>query len=251
MFLTYNKKNKVSFSVRVKFLFLLFFLISSIAKAKEVSFLTEDGCKISAYENIYSTKSPILLEAHGLGSNKDEWNKFNSFLEKEKINYLAIDLRGHGKSKICGKKEIDYKNFSKKDWEKIVLDWKAAADYLLKKFPPRLIIPVGASIAANAAAIFSANKNFSGIILLSPGYDYAGLKPANAIKENHSTILFVYADSDYYCAKSCLYFSRICSEKHLNCHFLNAKDGHGVQIFDSPQGSAYALEVIRFIKKLQ
>jgi len=51
---------------------------------------TSDNCKISGYEKIFSTNSFILLEIHGLGSNKEEWNKFNTYLEKEKINWLAI-----------------------------------------------------------------------------------------------------------------------------------------------------------------
>lgn len=222
-----------------------------MAKAKEVSFLTEDGCKIYGYEKIFSTKSPILIEVHGLGSNKDEWNKLNSFLEKEKINYLSIDLRGHGKSRICGKKQIDYRNFSKNDWEKILLDWKAAEKYLSKKFPPELIVLTGASIGANSAAIFSAEKKFSAIILLSPGYDYAGLKPGEAIAKSKTKLLFYYSQTDPYSAKSCNYFSTICSNNKIDCLFLEAESGHGVQIFESRNGEYYASEIVKFIKKLE
>ncbi|NLI09779.1 MAG: alpha/beta fold hydrolase [Elusimicrobia bacterium] len=230
-----------------------FFIISafvcSYSFAEKVKIKTEDGCVIYGEKHIFSSSSTILLEIHGLGSNKEEWNKFNTFIKKEKINYLAVDLRGHGESIICEGQKIDYKSFSKEDWQKIPLDLDAAYSYLIKKYPDFNIIPAGASIGANAAAIFSKSKKISKLILLSPGYDYGGLMPEKYLSESKAKILFFYSPSDEYSAKSCSFFKKICDFKKLKCNFKTARYGHGVQIFDSAEGETYAEEIINFIKK--
>ncbi|GAB4033138.1 MAG: hypothetical protein Fur0012_12440 [Elusimicrobiota bacterium] len=230
--------------------FALLALSSIFSYSGEIQLRTSDGCLLSAYENTVSTENPVILEIHGLGSDRKEWDRLNHFLEKERINYLAIDLRGHGKSISCKGEKADYRNFSEKDWGKITLDWEAGLKHLLKKFPRRLIIPAGASIGANSAIIFSRDKKFSGLILLSPGYNYAGLRPSEALAEIRSSMLFSYSPKDPYSAKSCSYFSKICFEKNLDCHFLEAESGHGVQIFKSSLGDDYASVIVKFIKAL-
>lgn len=230
--------------------FALLALSPILSHGGEIQIRTSDGCLLSAYENMVSTESPVALEVHGLGSDRKEWSRLNKFFEREGINYLAIDLRGHGKSVYCKGKRTDYRNFSEKDWGKITMDWEAGLKHLLKKFPRRLIIPAGASIGANSAIIFSRDKKFSRLILLSPGYDYAGLRPSEAMSEIRSPMFFSYSSKDIYSAKSCSYFSKICFEKNLDCHFLEAESGHGVQIFESPHGDIYAGAIVKFIKGL-
>jgi len=210
---------------------------------------TSDNCKISGYEKIFSTNSFILLEIHGLGSNKEEWNKFNTYLEKEKINWLAIDLRGHGESRQCNGKSIDYNNFSLDDWKMITKDIMAGYRHLLEKFPPSKIIFAGASIGANAAMISEIETKIKKIILLSPGLSYAGLNPQNAIESSKQKILILYSLTDKYSFLSVSIFKKSCEEKNIKCFFLEAKEGHGVQIFDKSDGEKFAKEIIYWIKK--
>ncbi len=234
----------------MKFAYLLAGLFFTLnCRAGEIEIKTADGCLLSAYEKINDRKAPVLIEVHGLGSNRQEWSKFNSTLDKEGINYLAVDLRGHGKSVKCKGKKTDYKNFSLKDWEKIILDLDAAYKRLIKDFPPEKIIPAGASIGANSAAVFSENKSISKLILLSPGYEYAGLKPSEAIANSKAEILFSYSPSDKYSARSCEIFAEICLKKGIKCSFMEADSGHGVQIFDSPRSQEYQRKIVNFIKK--
>ena len=64
---------------------------------------------------------------------------------------LSIDLRGHGESISLNGKMISFQSFSLDDFNKMVLDVKAAKHFLVtqKHIGPNDIAVVGASIGAN------------------------------------------------------------------------------------------------------
>jgi len=87
------------------------------------------------------------------------------------------------------------------------------------------------------------------IILLSPGLSYSGLNPQNAIEFSKQKILILYSLADKYSFLSVSIFKKSCEEKNIKCFFLEAKEGHGVQIFDKSDGEKFAKEIIYWIKK--
>lgn len=232
-------------------LYLLFFLFLTVSNhlsaTEKITLITDDGCKISTYTNIVSTSSPVLIEVHGLGSNKEEFNFLNSFLEKNKINFIAIDLRGHGKSITCNGKVINYKNFNREDWQNIIKDISATYRYIRKRLPQTEIILTGASIGANASLIFSNSISNARLILLSPGLNYAGLQPASYIK-NQKEVLILTSRNDRYSYISSIILKKILDKNKINSEIIVSDSGHGVEIFKNKDGKDIITKIIKWIK---
>ncbi|PIS47741.1 MAG: hypothetical protein COT17_01840 [Elusimicrobia bacterium CG08_land_8_20_14_0_20_51_18] len=229
--------------------FLSFFLFSRALAADKLTLMTEDSCKIAAAENIVSTASYVALEIHGLGSTKEEWDKFNSYLSKENIGWLALDLRGHGESRECGGKPVNYESFTPADWPGITKDVSAGYRRLLEKFPPSKIVFAGASIGANASLIRGSRSKSRKLLLLSPGLNYAGLETRDALERARQNVLIVSSENDEYASFSADVFKTICEKKKLRCSFLRAGKGHGVQIFDGKEAPDLAKKITDWIKK--
>lgn len=232
-------------------LYLLFFLFLTVSNhlsaTEKITLITDDGCKISTYTNIVSTSSPVLIEVHGLGSNKEEFNFLNSFLEKNKINFIAVDLRGHGKSNTCNGKVINYKNFNREDWQNIIKDISATYRYIRKRLPQTEIILTGASIGANASLIFSNSISNARLILLSPGLNYAGLQPASYIK-NQKEVLILTSRNDRYSYISSIILKKILDKNKINSEIIVSDSGHGVEIFKNKDGKDIITKIIKWIK---
>ena len=63
-----------------------------------------------------------------LGRNRNDWNTFASTLSNRSNGFavLSIDLRGHGESINQNGKTISFQSFTPIDFNKMVLDVKAA-----------------------------------------------------------------------------------------------------------------------------
>ena len=66
----------------VCFILTLFFLLTASAAAQQqaVKFMSVDGCKIEAFYAAPSSGNYIFINAHGLGSGKEEWGSFQAAL---------------------------------------------------------------------------------------------------------------------------------------------------------------------------
>ncbi len=154
---------------RTAFLF-AFLLASCAAFAQDgVSFTTEDRWNISAlYRPSENGKVVILL--HDLGRRKEDFPTFSSKLAEAGFGYLAVDLRGHGKTT---NRDVQ-KNFKKtgvdNEFNQMVRDVTASIKYLNDKgISTGNIYIVGAGLGANVAArslVF--NPNLGGVALLTP-----------------------------------------------------------------------------------
>lgn len=226
---------------------LFIILLNTKLASQEIKIPTDDGCILSAYQSIKSTGSYILIEVHGFGSVKEEWNKLNQQLDSEKINYISVDLRGHGKSVKCGKEKISYTLLLKPELKLFLKDIDAVYRHISKKIKKDKIIPIGASIGANIVMEYFYNKT-SKIILMSPGLDYGGFKPQNYIENFKGKILFTASTSDNYSYESVKYFLTLCENKKINCSKIIAKAGHGVEIFNTSEGEKYIKDIISWIK---
>ena len=216
---------------------------ASINKAtaeEKVSFLTDDKVLIvgtyyspSASNKNTSTDAIILL--HMLGHDRNDWNTFASALRNSSNGYavLSIDLRGHGESVHQNGKVISYQSFTPNDFNKMVLDVKAAKQFLVtqKHINPNNIAIVGASIGANVALRYDASdQSIKTVILLSPGLNYRGVITTDLIKTYLNPIYIATAGKDPIAGNDP---QTLCNE--INCgnklKVYQASSSHGTDMF--------------------
>ncbi len=169
---------------------------------KQVSLKTEDGFSIvSTFHEANSDTGIILL--HMLNRNRNDWNHFAEQLQKENYKILSIDLRGHGQSTSKNGRNVGWQTFSESDFNDMILDVKAAKEFLEQKNVKKFVV-IGASIGANIAINYAAeDSEISGVILLSPSLDYRGVKPESSVKDyGNRSILIVASEDDEYSASS-------------------------------------------------
>ena len=160
---------------------------------QRVSFLTDDGVLIVG--TYYPPASPhqtspakAIILLHMLGRNRNDWNAFASILSNSSNGYavLSMDLRGHGESINQNGKMISFQPFSPDDFNKMVLDVKAAKQFVVtqKHISPNDIAVVGASIGANVGLKYAASDpSIKAVVLLSPGLNYMGVTTSDSIRK--------------------------------------------------------------------
>jgi alpha-beta hydrolase superfamily lysophospholipase len=222
-------------SVRLKLFFAVLFLAGARAEAGQeaVSLKTTDGCLIEAFYSAPSSGAYIFINTHGLGSDRHEWGPFEEILKAKGYGWLSLDLRGHGASRSCGGKEADYRKFSKAAWADVSRDIEAAAAWLKKKgFSPKRLIFCGASIGANLSVKAAAEGRVkpAALVLLSPGLDYAGVKPELYLARNPKKILIAAAEDDPYAWNSAQALHGAARKKDLSPASIDGGRGHGVNM---------------------
>ncbi|MCX5782205.1 MAG: alpha/beta fold hydrolase [Elusimicrobia bacterium] len=208
---------------------------------EKISFYTRDGLKIvGVYKPPKENNGEVFVLLHGLGSNKEEWNYFETILAESGYGFLAYDARGHGESST--KKDgtiIDYKNFGKptpkSQWGKMIVDLANVVNYLIteKKISRKNIGLIGASIGANISLIYGSSYNHVGtLVLLSPGLEYIGfdtLDYINAYKKGKIAICASPQD-EYSYKSSLILYKKIMKNKQAL--LIEGESGHGVKLFD-------------------
>jgi len=204
------------------------------AAESTVTFRTADGCAIEAVFSAPAKGSYILVNTHGLGSNRSEWGPLQTAAAERTHGYLSLDLRGHGGSRSCNGKPVNYRKFTRADWAASWRDIEAAALWLREKgYAPGRLVFCGASIGANLsmkAAAEGAVKP-AGLILLSPGLDYAGVRSLPYIR---TEMLIAAAPTDQYAWQSSLRLHEAAKEKKFLSDFLDGAKGHGSGMFSTP-----------------
>ena len=212
-----------------------------------VNFLTDDGVSIigSYYSPLNvvsnassSTTTPTVILLHMLGKDRSTWNAFASTLsQKGGYAVLSIDLRGHGESvKQNNGNTISFQSFTPDDYNKMVLDVKAAKQFLItnKSANPNNISIVGASIGANVAINYAAiDPIIKSVVLLSPGLNYRGVSTEEAITKykNNNSVYIAATEGDSEAADG----SKILCEK-INCDgnlkiYSGGSNSHGTNMF--------------------
>lgn len=221
-----------------RYLFPFFALLAcapAFAQQKTVHFSTSDGCRIEAFYLAPSSGAYVLVNAHGLGSSKNEWGGFQQALKKAGYGYLSLDLRGHNGSASCGGKKADYRKFTKEDWGRAYMDITAAAAFLKKKAVPaeRLVFcgaSVGANLALKAAAEGAAKP--AALILLSPGIEYAGVRTdADITALGKVRVLVAASANDPYAWQSSGFLLQSANAEGIAADFVDGGGGHGVDMF--------------------
>jgi pimeloyl-ACP methyl ester carboxylesterase len=207
-------------------------------RPKIVHFKTDDGWTLEAFYAPPKKDQPVALLVHGVAAGRGEYDAFAATLQAHGWGTLALDLRGHGGSTTSSAGPRDFTGFDKTgEWTKIVLDLLAASQFLeqhgVKQTQLELI---GASIGANACAqIFTAMPFARGLVLLSPGAEYRGVRLPKFDAEH---AIAAYSPGDTYA------FATVQAlKKQLPAlTVLTADKGHGAQMFGDKEFVAALLK---------
>ncbi len=178
-------------------------------------------------KEVSGTKPGGAVLLHMLNRSRKDWNEFAKKLsEKMGIFVLAVDLRGHGASTLN-------RDFKEEDFKNMVHDAKAAVIFLRKQknVDGDRITLIGASIGANVALIYAAgDEKIKGVVLLSPGLDYKGVKTEEAMKKyNKRPALLVASADDDYSFKSASTLAKVAQGQRKLQEYK--KSGHGTDMF--------------------
>lgn len=151
-------------------------------------------------------KYPLVILLHGINRNQTAWSDLPAILVKSGYAVLALDLRGHGKStRKTGKRRVTWRLFEKADWQQLPKDVATVVrlfahneDY--PQIDGQHIAIVGEKLGANTAVMAAkrAGDAVKALVLVSPGLDYKGLTPSQAILDfNHPVLLMTSQDDEY------------------------------------------------------
>lgn len=160
-------------------------------KEQPLTLTTKDGWPLAAVYRPAGDSETVVVLLHDLGKNKEAFSAFEKALDKVNVGYLAVDLRGHGKSISKG----EYKTFAKEGednpFNQMVQDGQAAIDFLKsKKVAPEQIILLGTGLGANLAAKLTKNNpNILGIGLISPSANIRDVLPVPALRAYKGAVL--------------------------------------------------------------
>lgn len=188
---------------------------------------TPDGWTLAADYRPARRGGMVLVLAHGVGSSKNEWERFAVRLSSEGVGSLAVDLRGHAESTKGLNGERDFRDFDATgEWVKAVADLRAAAAWLeARGVKPSRIAFGGASIGANLASRIAADREKTPcLLLLSPGPDYRGVRLA---ARPGLKALVAASAADRYSHQTLEPYSKV-----EGAETLTAPSGHGAQVFD-------------------
>jgi pimeloyl-ACP methyl ester carboxylesterase len=167
-----------------------------------------------------------------LSRNRSDWKPFEKKLNELGYRIYAIDLRGHGESVKMGEEVLDFKKLRKEMYQKMTLDVKGAVNTLGRE----KVLLIGASIGGNVALNYAAtDERVKGVVLLSAGLDYRGVKTEEAMKKyGDRPVLIVASEEDKYAYQSAKKLYEIAQgEKELKIY---QDAGHGTRIFDKEEG---------------
>ena len=186
---------------------------------------TTDGYTLSYTFYNAGENTPAIILLHALNGSKADWDAFAKELQANGYSSIAIDLRGNGQS------SGDLSSFTAEEYNGMVNDVAAAKEFLKKqKIDPLRIGIIGASIGANIGLKYAAtDADIKGIILLSPGLDYQGVKTEDAMKSYGRSLLIVASSTDQYSAKSSQTLYELSPSGDLK--FFKVA-GHGTEMFN-------------------
>ncbi|RMF77368.1 MAG: alpha/beta fold hydrolase [Chloroflexi bacterium] len=139
--------------------------------------------------------APAVILLHMLGRQRQDWEPLVPSLLDAGYHVLSIDLRGHGETG------------GQQDWPLALDDVQLWFDWLREQPGVRAdaVSTIGASIGANVALLACADDaDCLTAIALSPGTDYRGVRPVEAITGGLSnrSALFLVSQGDGFSADS-------------------------------------------------
>jgi len=147
-----------------------------------------DGYRIAGAFTKANGKAGVVL-LHMYRQDKESWKPLVAQLTEQGISSLAIDMRGHGESRLGPKGNDESKRVLARDatlFNKMHLDAEAAVRYLLEHgIEPQKIGLVGASVGCSVAiqTVAEGNVPVAAVVVMTPGKDYLGIPTMQHIKK--------------------------------------------------------------------
>lgn len=190
--------------------------------------VTDDGVAVATeYINVEGAppRGGVIL-VHMLGHTRADWDPLVEHLIRKGLDVIAIDLRGHGQSAYGA---LDFTNFETGEWLGCTHDIRSSLDYLTEKVDGPYFL-IGASIGANLVLMEAAeDERVAGVVMLSPGLDFRGVKPGEKVVEyGERPALLVAAKDDTY---SCETVEALAGDFADAETKLYTTGGHGTHMF--------------------
>ena len=177
-----------------------------------VELKTIDGWTLKAMFAPSEPGKPTLLLLHGTGQRKEDWKRLAFPLTRVGYGVMAVDLRGHGESRISPSgEEMTWKKLratpTANDFADMSRDAESAVAWLAGQGVPEASIglvgsEVGGSIAIRYAAT---HQKVPLVVMLSPGMRWQEVLTPNALRSLKRAIptpvLMVYSEADKRTAK--------------------------------------------------
>ncbi|MDE2510771.1 MAG: alpha/beta fold hydrolase [Elusimicrobia bacterium] len=171
---------------------------------------TVDGWTLHAVWEKAREGKPTVVLLHGTGQRKEDWRPFARALIHDGYGYAAVDLRGHGESRVTPSGEtITYKKLHAQnamrggvnDYEDMVRDVEATVGALTGAGVPEESIGVmGAEVGGSVAVKYAAvHPKVPFVIALSPALAWQEIPLVNAVrhfKGRSTPILMVHSEAD-------------------------------------------------------
>ncbi|HEX4048615.1 MAG TPA: alpha/beta fold hydrolase [Elusimicrobiota bacterium] len=172
-----------------------------------LEFKTADGWTIHAVWQKARDGKPTVILLHGTGQRKEDWRPFARALSRAGDGYAALDLRGHGESRVSPAGEtLSYRKLrvsarGANDYEDMTRDVEAAVAALIAQGVPEESLGVmGAEVGGSVAIKYAAvHPKVPFVIMLSPGLDTEEIPIVNAMrafKGRTTPILLVHSEAD-------------------------------------------------------
>ncbi len=172
-----------------------------------VELKTLDGWALKAAFAPAQPGKMTLLLLHGTGQRKEDWKRLAFPLVRAGYGVMAVDLRGHGESRMSPSgEELSWKKLSAtraaNDYADMSRDAEAAVAWLAGQGVPEDSIgligaEVGGSVAVRYAAVHSKAPL---VVMLSPGMAWQEVLTVNALRALKrpipTPILMVYSEAD-------------------------------------------------------
>lgn len=127
--------------------------VSAWSAEQAVSLTTNDGWTLSAVYAPAKEDERTIILLHDIAKSKESFSALRGALAKAGIGYLAVDLRGYGKSTGLGLASSFAREGVDNQFNKMTRDVDAAVGFLHKqKVPMEKMGILGAGLGANVAA---------------------------------------------------------------------------------------------------
>ena len=182
-----------------------------------VGLVPEPNVTISAryYGSPGKVENRGVILLHTLNSSQDAWNDFAAELQDSNFEVMTLDFRGHGAS------TGNWQRFDEADFRQLVNDAAEAVEYLRDINTDMNIAVVGAGIGANVAVqLADRDPAIAAVALLSPNYEYKGIKITAATAQYTRPVYYIVSqdDSESYTATTELYATAPSTAKQLQVY---------------------------------
>ena len=172
-----------------------------------VELKTVDGWVLKAMFAPSAPGKMTLLLLHGTGQRKEDWKRLAFALTRAGYGVMAVDLRGHGESRVSPSgEEMTWKKLratpTANDFADMSRDAEAAVAWLTGQGVPEDSIGlIGSEVGGSIAIRFAAtHQKVPLVVMLSPGMRWQEVLTPNALRalkrQIPTPVLMVYSEAD-------------------------------------------------------